>query len=133
MAKVDIFSILMSKTFGIEVCEIWNVNPRANIENNMIHAIRINSLDEFFSSRFFAFIFWKEIRLLKIKKNNINPIISEIIPGRIKANFQSKNFSNKPAIKAPEPIPIPPKIPLIPRALPFLLVELTTHAIPTGC
>ena len=54
------------------------------------------------------------------------------MPGIIKANFQSKYFNNKPAIKAPEPIPTPPKIPLIPRALPFLFVALTTQAIPTG-
>jgi len=37
------------------------------------------------------------------------PIINEIMPGIIKANFQSKYFINNPAIKAPEPIPTPPK------------------------
>ena len=98
----------------------------------MIHAIITKSLDEFFSSKSFAFKFSKEIRLLKIKNRSITPIINEIIPGRIKANCQPKYFINKPAIKAPEPIPTPPKIPLIPRALPFLSVAFTTQAIPTG-
>ena len=60
------------------------------------------------------------------------PIINEIMPGIIKANFQSKYFINNPAINAPEPIPIPQKIPLIPSALPFFSDELTTQAIPTG-
>ena len=58
----------------------------------MIHAIIINLLDEFFSSKFFAFTFSKEIRLLKIKKNSINPIINEIIPGKNKSKFPIKIF-----------------------------------------
>ena len=68
MAKVDIFAILMSKTFGMEVCIIWNVRPSPNIENSIIPAIIIKLLDELFSSKSFVLEFLKEIRLLKIKK-----------------------------------------------------------------
>ena len=53
-------------------------------------------------------------------------------PGKIKATFQPKNSTKVPAIKAPKPIPTPPKIPLIPSALPFFSDEFTTQAIPTG-
>ena len=132
MAKVDKFAILMSKTFGREVCIIWNVRPSPNIENNMIHAIIIKLWDELFSSKSFVLEFWKEIRLLEIKKKRMIPIINERMPGIIKANFQSKYLINKPAIKAPEPIPTPPKIPLMPSALPFFFEELMPQAIPTG-
>ena len=44
----------------------------------MMHAMITKSLDEFFSSKSFAFKFSKEIKLLKIKKRSINPIINEI-------------------------------------------------------
>ena len=53
-------------------------------------------------------------------------------PGKINAIFQFKISTKKPATKAPEPMPTPPNIPLIPNALPFLLEELKTHAMPTG-
>ena len=59
----------------------------------MIHAIITKSLDEFFSSKSFAFKFSKEIRLLKIKNRSITPIINEIIPGRIKANANQNILS----------------------------------------
>ena len=129
IANVDKFWILISKTFGMEVCIIWNVKPNANIENNIILAIKIKSLDELLWCRFSDLIFWKDICLLIIKIKRIIPTNIETIPGNIKATFQSKYFINKPAIKAPEPIPIPPKIPLMPSALPFLSEELTTQAI----
>ena len=77
-------------------------------------------------------IFLKEIFLKKISKNSKKPTMIEINQGIIKVIFQLKNFNKKPAKKAPEPIPIPPKTPFIPSALPFFLVELTTHEIPTG-
>ena len=54
-----------------------------------------------------------------MNKSSIIPINKEIIPGKIKANCQLKYFINSPAINAPDPIPTPPKMPLIPSALPF--------------
>ena len=49
----------------------------------------------------------------------MKPKKTEINPGKIKVRFHEKNFNKKPAINAPAPIPTPPKIPLIPKALPF--------------
>ena len=68
-------------------------------------------------------------------RGNIKSMIdnkTENKPGKIKATFQPKISTKAPAVKAPKPIPTPPKIPLIPRALPFLSVAFTTQAIPTG-
>ena len=59
-------------------------------------------------------------------------INTEIKPGKIKVKFQEKNFNKNPAMKAPDPIPTPPKIPFIPNALPLFFEEFTTQAIPTG-
>ena len=90
-----------------------------------MHAIIIKLFDEFICSIFLDLIFLKDIKFLIIKKNKTSPINIEIKPGKIKAIFQLKNFINNPAIKAPEPMPTPPKIPLIPKPLPFFSVELT--------
>ena len=67
-----------------------------------------------------------------MQKKRIIPIRIEIIPGNINAIFQLKYLISNPATKVPAPIPTPPKIPLIPRALPFFDEELTTQQIPTG-
>ena len=72
------------------------------------------------------------VLLKKISNKRIKPITIEISPGMIKVIFQLKNFNKKPAINAPDPMPMPPKIPFMPKALPFFLEEFTTHAIPTG-
>ena len=76
-----------------------------------------------------------KIKNLEVSINNkkiIKDFNIEINPGKIKANFQLNNSVKVPAITAPEPIPTPPKIPLMPRALPCFVAELITQGIPTG-
>ena len=41
------------------------------------------------------------------------------MPGTMKADCHPNKLTKVPAINAPLPIPMPPKIPFIPKALPF--------------
>ena len=65
---------------------------------------------ECFSSKSIDLIFLYEIKPLKINIKTIKDNKIDIIPGIINADRHPKYSTKVPAIKAPRPIPTPPKI-----------------------
>ena len=95
-------------------------------------ATKINWEDECFSPKTSEEILWNDNNLNWIKIKRIIDINIDNIPGIINADCHPNKLTKVPAINAPLPIPTPPKIPFIPKALPFFLYEFTIQATPTG-
>ena len=87
-------------------------------------ATKINWVDEWFSSKNSEEIFLNDNNLNWIKIKRITDISIDNIPGIMKADSHPSKLTKVPAINAPLPIPMPPKIPFIPKALPFFYMNL---------
>ena len=69
---------------------------------------------------------------VNVNQHIIPDISIDNIPGIMKADSHPSKLTKVPAINTPLPIPTPPKIPFIHKALPFFLYEFTPQATPTG-